>query len=213
MEASFWHKKWEQGDIGFHRTQANPLLVEHVEKLGQVKGSRILLPLCGMTLDISWLLSQGFRVVGIELSAFAVNELFKELGLEPKIAPIGNLLHYSSNDIDIFVGDIFDASHEYLGTINAIYDRAALVALPEETRQKYASHLINLTDGASQLLIVYEYDQLLMDGPPFSVDTHEIERLYGTIYRLKLVERKRVAGGLKGKVASVESVWLLQPNR
>ncbi|MGJ3254684.1 MAG: thiopurine S-methyltransferase [Elainellaceae cyanobacterium] len=177
-----------------------------------VKGDRILLPLCGMTLDISWLLSQGFRVVGVELSAFAVNKLFKELGLEPKIATVGNLLHYRSKDIDIFVGDIFDLSAEYLGRINAIYDRAALVALPEKTRQKYASHLINLTNGASQLLIVYEYDPLLMNGPPFSVDKHEIEQLYGTIYRLKRVDRKSVAGGLKGKVASVESVWLLQPN-
>ena len=213
MEARFWHEKWEQGDIGFHKTQANPLLVKHVNQLMLTKGSRIFLPLCGMTRDISWLLAKGFRVVGVELSTFAINELFKELKLEPKIATLGNFLHYNAKDIDIFVGDIFDLSAEYLGFVNAIYDRAALVALPEETRQTYASHLINLTDAASQLLISYEYDQSLMDGPPFSVAKTAIEQLYGVTYQLQQLERQNVAGGLKGKVMSVESVWLLQQNR
>jgi thiopurine S-methyltransferase len=122
-------------------------------------------------------------------------------------------LHYSAQDIDIFVGNLFDLSVEYLGQVNAIYDRAALVALPKATRKQYTSHLIYLSSAASQLLIAYEYDQSLMDGPPFSVPKPEIEQLYGTTYRLQLVERKDVLGGLKGKVASVESAWLLQPKR
>ena len=213
MEASFWHKKWEQGDIGFHETQANPLLVKHFNQLILAKGSRVFLPLCGMTLDICWLLAKGFRVAGVELSTAAINELFQELKLKPEIATVGNLLHYSAKDIDIFVGNIFDLSAEYLGPVNAIYDRAALVALPKETRQGYASHLINLTDAASQLLISYEYDQSLMDGPPFSVKKAEIERLYSATYQLQPIDCKNVAGGLKGKVTSVESVWLLQQNQ
>jgi thiopurine S-methyltransferase len=50
----------------------------------------------------------------------------------------------------------------------------------------------------------------LMDGPPFSVNENEVKRHYGAMYQLKAVESKSVAGGLKGKVASMEIVWLLQ---
>ena len=209
MEASFWHQKWERGDIGFHKSEANPLLEVHFEKLNLEKGARVLLPLCGKTLDIAWLLARGYRVVGVELSALAIKQLFEELGLEPEIVAIGASAHYSAKNIDIFVGDIFDMSAKYLGPVNAIYDRAALVALPADTRHKYAAHLTDLTEAAPQLLISYEYDQSRMDGPPFSVDEDEVMRLYGATYTLKPVERKNVVGGLKGKVVAAETVWLL----
>lgn len=210
METSFWHQKWERGDIGFHESEANPLLIEHFAKLNVAKGTRVFLPLCGKTRDLAWLLACGYRVVGAELSELAINELFKELGIEPVISNIGELIRYSANDIDIFVGDIFAVSAEFLGPVNAIYDRAALVALPAGIREHYTSHLMNITDAAPQLLITYEYDQLLIDGPPFSVNADEVRQHYGAAYQLQFVASKNVAGGLKGKVASTETVWLLQ---
>ncbi|MGZ8226115.1 MAG: thiopurine S-methyltransferase [Methylococcaceae bacterium] len=210
MEASFWRQKWEQGDISFHESEANPLLIEHFEKLNPPKGSRVFLPLCGKTRDFAWLLACGYRVVGAELSELAINELFKELGLEPEISKEGELTRYSAKDIDILVGDIFDVSAEYLGPINAIYDRAALVALPAGVREQYTAHLMNITGVAPQLLITFEYNQLLIDGPPFSVNEDEVKQHYGAIYQLKSAESKNVAGGLKGKVAATETAWLLQ---
>ncbi|WP_211441924.1 thiopurine S-methyltransferase [Collimonas humicola] len=210
MEASFWHKKWERGEINFHESEANPLLTAHFEKLHPANGSRVFLPLCGKTRDIAWLLACGYRVAGAELSGHAVSELFKELALEPKISKVGKLTRYSAKDIDILVGDIFDVSAEYLGPIDAIYDRAALVALPLSAREKYASYLMKITGAAPQLLITYEYEQALMDGPPFSVNGDEVKQRYGAAYQLTLVENRDVAGGLKGKVASTETAWLLQ---
>lgn len=167
MEASFWRQKWEEGDIGFHESEANPFLVVHFEELNLVKGSRVFLPLCGKTRDAAWLLACGYRVVGAELSEFAINELFKELGLKPEISKVGQLARYRAEDIEILAGDIFAVSAEYLGPISAIYDRAALDALPACIRKHYTSHLMNITDTAPQLLITYEYDQLLIDGRRF----------------------------------------------
>ncbi len=210
MEASFWFQKWERGDIAFHESEANPFLVEHFEKLNPAKGSRVFLPLCGKTRDLAWLLARGHRVVGAELSELAVNELFKELGLEPEISKAGQLTRYNAKDIDILVGDIFDVSAKLLGPVSAIYDRAALVALPAGIREQYTSHLMDITDVAPQLLISYEYNQLLIAGPPFSVDENEVKQHYGATYQLKSVESKHVKGGLKGKVASMETAWLLQ---
>jgi len=209
MEASFWHQKWEKGDIGFHKSEANPLLIQHLEELKLAKSSRIFLPLCGKTRDFAWLLASGYRVVGAELSELAINELFDELGVEPKISRVGELTLYHAKDIDIWVGDIFDVSAEVLGLVDAVYDRAALVAMPANKRDQYTSHLMKITDMAPQLLICYDYNQRLMDGPPFSINEEEVKHHYADAYQLQPVESKDTVGGLKG-VAAIETVWLLQ---
>lgn len=209
MDPDFWLQKWEKNEIGFHGREANPLLVKHVDALSLQKDSRIFLPLCGKTLDIAWLLAQGYRVAGAELSEMAIEQLFEELGVKPNISEAGKLKHYGEKNIDMFVGDIFDLTEAALGPVDAIYDRAALVALPEEMRGNYARHLMNITDKAPQLLICFEYDQSVMTGPPFSIGSEEVARHYGGSYELSLLERSDVAGGLKGCPAK-ESVWLLR---
>ena len=151
MDPSFWHQRWEQGEIGFHEQQVNPALVDHLGRLNLAKGARLFLPLCGKTQDIAWLLAQGYRVAGVELSPLAINELFQGLAITPDTSPCGKLVHHSAANIDIWVGDIFDLSSQKLGAIDAVYDRAALVALPEDMRPRYAAHLSALTRGAQQL--------------------------------------------------------------
>lgn len=210
MDVSFWHKKWEKNDIAFHESEANPLLVKYFKDLSLVKGSRVFLPLCGKTLDIPWLLSNGYRVAGAELSKIAIGQLFTELGVEPKISRVGEVDHYSAKNIDIFVGDIFHIYSKMLGPVDAIYDRAALVALPKEMRTRYTAHLTEITDKAPQMLICYEYDQSLMEGPPFSVSNKEVNQHYRDSYDLTLMESANITGGLKGKCAAKANVWLLK---
>jgi thiopurine S-methyltransferase len=209
METSFWHQRWEKSDIGFHKSEVNPLLVSHFAKLDLPKGMRIFLPLCGKTRDFSWLLDNGYRVVGAELSELAINQLFRDLGIEPSISRIAEFDHYHAKDIDIFVGNFFDLTAEILGPVNAVYDRAALVALPSSMRNQYAIKLMQITNSAPQLLICYEYNQQLMDGPPFSIENAEVKKHYGDSFELVLAESRSVQGKLKGQVAAIETVWLL----
>lgn len=209
MDSSFWHEKWQTGDIGFHQREANPLLVAHLGRLHLQQGSRVFLPLCGKTRDLAWLLESGFRVVGAELSETAITQLFAELGLSPRVAELGPLRHYSADNIDILVGDIFDVTEEHLGPVDAVYDRAALVALPAAMRPSYTRHLMGITQFAPQLLITYEYAQSEFAGPPFSVDEDEVKAHYGADYRVVPVARETVAGGLKGKIAAHQAGWLL----
>jgi len=207
MDASFWHDRWGSNDIAFHKNEANPLLVKYFGALSLPKGNRVFVPLCGKTLDIPWLLAKGYRVAGAELSKIAVEQLFNHLGVQPTVARAGELDHYSATNIDIFVGDIFHLSSKVLGSVDAVYDRAALVALPEELRKRYTAHLTAITDKAPQLLICYEYDQSLMEGPPFSVSNEEVIRHYRDSYELTLLASIEVPGGLKGKCAAKENVW------
>ncbi len=210
MEPQFWHERWEKNEIGFHKSEANPLLVQHFHELALPEGSRVFVPLCGKTLDIPWLLSKGCRVVGAELSRVAIKQLFAELGVTPTIMKANGIDRYSTDHLDIFVGDIFHVTRKMLGLVDAVYDRAALVALPPDMRIRYTTHITELTDHAPQLLVCYEYDQRVMDGPPFSISSEEVRRHYAHRYRLRLLTSADVPGGLKGKCAATEHMWLLQ---
>jgi len=210
VDAKFWHQRWESNSIAFHEGKANPLLVTYFKALALAKGSRVFVPLCGKTLDIAWLLSNGYRVTGAELSELAIKQLFSELGVQPEITDIGPVKHYSATDIDIFVGDIFDLTRDMLGPIDAVYDRAALVALPEAVRIRYAKHITDITGNAPQLIITFEYDQKMVEGPPFSVSSGEIIRHYKDNYEISSPVISEVKGGLRGTVPARENVWLLK---
>ncbi len=212
MDPSFWHQRWEKNDIGFHESEANPALVKYFSKLFLAKGGRVFLPLCGKSLDIGWLLAQGYRVAGAELSKIAIEQLFLQLGLQPKISKVDELSHYRANNIDIFVGNILKLSKKMLGPVDAIYDRAALVALPKEMRHQYTTHLKDITNKAPQLLLSFEYDQTLMEGPPFSVSDLEVHQHYRDSYFLTRITSTDIPGGLKGKCPVKENVWLLKHN-
>jgi thiopurine S-methyltransferase len=210
MDANFWQQRWEKNETAWHESKANPLLVKYFHELSLAKDRRVFVPLCGKTLDIGWLLSHGYRVAGAELSQLAIEQLFMDLGLQPDISAVGEVQQWSAKHIDIFVGDIFALSRKLLGPVDAVYDRAALVALPEQMRPRYSAHLTEVTNRAPQLLVCYEYDQRVMDGPPFSVGNEEVDRHYGREFDLRLLASVDVPGGLKGKCSAKEHVWLLR---
>lgn len=210
MEPSFWHNRWQTNQTGWHESTVNPLLITHFPSLNISPGGRVFVPLCGKSLDLGWLLSCGYAVAGAELSELAVTQLFAELGIEPRIAEVGKHRLFRGEKIDIFVGDFFDLSREVLGPIDGVYDRAALVALPEAMRVQYTAHLKTITTLALQLVIGYEYDQTMAPGPPFSVTADELHRHYSDSYTLTLLARVDVPGGLKGKCSAIEHIWRLE---
>ena len=210
MDANFWHNRWQTNQTGWHETAVNPLLITHFPSLNVPPGKRVFVPLCGKSLDLGWLLSLGYAVAGAELSELAVTQLFADLRMEPTISEVGKHKHFRGEKIDIFVGDLFDLSHEILGPVDAVYDRAAMVALPEAVRVQYSAHLKAFTALAPQLVIGYEYDQTVVPGPPFSVTADELHRHYSDSYSLALLARAEVAGGLKGKCPAVEHIWRLE---
>jgi thiopurine S-methyltransferase len=212
MQPDFWHERWSRNQIGFHESVANPLLVSHFAALGVSKPARVFLPLCGKTLDIDWLLGKGFRVVGAELSPIAVASLFERLGLAPDIERMGDLELWSAPGLDVFLGDFFALTAVVLGSVDAVYDRAALIALPPDMRSRYAAHMDALTQGARQLLITMDYDQSRLPGPPFSVSDEEVRRLYGHREPVRLASQE-MPGGFRGISPATENTWLLREQR
>lgn len=192
MDPTFWHQKWKNQELGFHLPQVHPLLQRYLGELSLKAGQTVFLPLCGKTLDIGYLLEQGFSVIGAELSDKAVTDLFASLNRQPEITPWQGGNRYRHGDLTVFQGDIFGLQSSDLGAVDAIYDRAALIALPDTMRQRYVRHLITLTDKAPQLLITLEYDQQEMDGPPFSVGEQQVKMLYDNNYKIAPLSRKMI---------------------
>lgn len=209
METEYWQKKWQSNDIAFHQHDFHPFLVNHFETLALAEKARVFVPLCGKTLDMVWLMSKGYQVIGVELVESAIVQLFDELNITPSIGIEGNLKRYSGPNIDVFVGDIFALTTDLTGTIDAVYDRAALVALPADMRTQYSSFITALTNRAPQLLICFDYDQSLLAGPPFSVNAVEVHEHYQQQYSISLIDNREVEGGLKGQCPAIESLWLL----
>lgn len=206
MQPDFWHDRWARQQIGFHEPAANPLLVKHFGTLALQPGARVFLPLCGKSLDIDWLLVQGYRVAASELSAIAVKALFARLGLAPTVETAGPLQCWRAGQLEVWVGDHFQVDPRQLGHVDAVYDRAALIAMPATMRPDYAAQLVRLAGDAPQLLVTLEYDQSCIDGPPFSVPEGELRRLYPG-RELRRLASAAVEGGLKGRCPASEQVW------
>lgn len=173
--AADWNARWNEGRIGFHEGVPNAQLVRHASVLGEAR--RVLVPLCGKAEDLAYLASLGHEVVGVELVARAIDAFFAEHDLAPTRASVGGFEVTSAGGVHLVRGDMLAVTREVLGPVDALYDRAALIALPPETRVAYTSHLRQLLpSGARGLVIGFEYPQATMSGPPFAVDEAELRR-------------------------------------
>ncbi len=219
MDTDFWLTRWHRGETGWHRDEINRHLCEYWPALQVPTGTQVLVPLCGKTLDLLWLASQGYRVLGIELSGLAVASFFADNGLKPRVSEAADLRRYQVDEIEVLCGDFFDLTPDLVSDVGAVYDRAALIALPPQLRTRYASHLdLLVPNPVSRLLITLEYDQSRMPGPPFSVRFEEVERLFGQDHRvteLAAFDALPESPGMRqrGLAALTERVYRLDPGK
>jgi thiopurine S-methyltransferase len=179
MKKDFWLERWEKEEIGFHQDEFNPYLRQYWQDLHVARDSVVFVPLCGKSRDMLWLREQGNQVLGVELSAIAVQAFFKENGYAPQHVSRGRFDRCEADGVRILCGDFFDLARVDLANVTAVYDRASLIALPPEMRERYVRHLVSILPSATQiLLITVEYPQTEMQGPPFSVSPDEVEAVY-----------------------------------
>ncbi|ANI04801.1 thiopurine S-methyltransferase [Pseudomonas putida] len=177
MEPAFWQQRWADNQIGFHQAQVNPYLQTYWPQLQLAPGSRVLVPLCGKSLDLAWLAGQGHRVLGVELSRRAVEDFFREHGLEAEVRQQGAFEVWRSGDVQLWCGDFFALRAEDVADCVGLYDRAAVIALPVQMRARYMQLLSGLLPTSCRgLVVTLEYDQSLLAGPPFSVRDEELRQ-------------------------------------
>lgn len=188
MNPDFWIKKWENGETRFHQSQYHPLLVNNIEKL--TKGV-ILVPLCGKSLDMMYLVSAGHSVIGVELSPVACKDFFDAAKIVFKIHLIEDFTIFSTDKVTLWCGDFFKLPQTVWDKVTGVYDRAALIALPDDIRKAYADEFIYRSSKNLEILVItLEYLQNSFQGPPFSVDEHELNRIYSTFNIQKIYSDK-----------------------
>lgn len=185
MEHEFWHERWKNREIGFHRHDVHPLLMQHCKTIAQ-PGSTVFVPLCGKSLDMQWLQEQGYQVLGIELNQSAIEEFFVEQQLTPSVHCEGPFVAYRAPGITLYQGDFFQLTNSHLHGVDAWYDRAAMVALPPTMRTVYVEHLLKiLPQHSNGLLVTVEYPENYWKGPPFSISQQEVMNAYSTRFTVE----------------------------
>ena len=218
MDSEFWQQRWQEGRIGFHKSDVNPKLIKYFSNIALPIGSRVLVPLCGKSIDMVWLACAGYDVVGIELVESAVQAFFAEQNITPTITELTSAADRSTlkryqgqlagQTITLWAADVFALSITDISDIDAVYDRAALIALPANMRANYSTHIVKLSNNAPQLLITLNYDQSKKDGPPFSINHEQLYQYYSADYKIIELASQSSTLNAASEILVTEHVWL-----
>jgi thiopurine S-methyltransferase len=193
LQPEFWHERWRTGQIGFHQRAVDRHLGRYWPELGLAAKTRVFVPLCGKSLDLQWLRERGHSVVGVELSAAALESFCMEQGVPARRRTLDCFDVYEAAQLQLYRGDFFALTPELLGSFAAVYDRASLISWTPELRAAYVAQVAALSrPGTQTLLIATEYPQAQMPGPPFSLDTEEIHRLYSGSHSIQELSREDI---------------------
>jgi thiopurine S-methyltransferase len=212
-----WLQRWEDDNIGWHHVEFNQHLLNYWHTLYLPAGSLVLAPLCGKSRDMFWLAEQGYRIRGIELSQLAISQFFEEHNLHPDRQKHDYFEHWSQGPFELLCGDIFDLAQQDQSDVDAVYDRASLIALNPQQRQQFAQLITAvLPSHCKTLLVTLEYPQEEMSGPPYSVTESEVRELFAqhfTINQLHSLDLLKDTDRYQhhGVSKMVEKIYLLKP--
>ncbi len=220
MDAEYWLQRWREGRTDWHRDEVMPLLEKYWPASGAAAGARVLVPLCGKSIDMLWLSRQGHDVLGVELSPVAVESFLRENHLHARSVAAPEGIHFEVSNppggaIEIINGNIFDVAPEIIARCNAFYDQAAMIALPAKVRERIARDVYAQLPAESHgLLIVLDYPQHEMEGPPFSVDPKEVQALLAAQWQVTAFDRRDIFASdpgfaARGATAMHTSVYAL----
>lgn len=204
MDKDFWIKKWEKSETRFHQADYHLQL----KKFGNdFSPGTILVPLCGKSLDMLFLKSLGHKVIGVELSPIACRDFFSENKIPFQQKTIKNFTVFESDSLSIYCGDFFNLPSEVWENISGIYDRAALVALSPDIRQKYTAEIVKRSPEKSEILLIsYEYPEGFINPPPFSVPEDEVLKHFGDCEIKKLVTHNEI---VRDVVVKEKTFWVV----
>lgn len=206
MEEKFWQERWAADQTGFHEGAPNALLAAHASALEGY--TRVYVPLCGMAVDLGFLQSRGHVVFGTEIVRSAIDRLFARTGASTTTERIGPYLKHRGGGLEVLEGDAFALEPAHLGgQVDAIYDRAALVALDPKTREAYVRSFTRvLRAGGRVLLVAFDYPQEKIDGPPWAVSDGAVHALFDATFDVTLLETRSSSAGPKFRAVGIDAL-------
>jgi len=192
-ESIDWAARWSEGRIGFHQDAVNEVLMQRWPELVPDAHCRVLVPLCGKSTDMLWLLQRGHTVVGVELCEVAAEAFFEENGLNFGVEERGGRRLYvgrgEASRLTVVVGDFFQLRGAFEESFDAVFDRAAIVALPRQRWPDYAEMLdMLMAKAAVGLMLTFDYPQIERSGPPFSVSLEDVQGCFASRWTVQLLD-------------------------
>ena len=217
MEATFWKKRWEQNHIGFHMQEVNSQLEKF---LGYVRDpSRTSCPCSSVRQKFGFTLActKTVRVDGVELSEIAVNAFLKKITSTAKHQHHDDFEHFSSGNINLYLGDFFRAP-KLREHYQIAYDNLGLCALSEDYRERYADVLADMVElGGKVLINVVEHQPEATQEPPFSVSEFAMRHLFERNFQVNVLDRVHRSNGhpqvKDGKLSYFDDVTYLLTRR
>ncbi|MCH8536873.1 MAG: thiopurine S-methyltransferase [Alkalimonas sp.] len=215
MQPAFWLECWQQAYPGFHLDQVHPLLQACWSRVYQPEvHQQVLVPLCGKSIDMMFW-RQRLPVVGVELAERACRDFFQEQQLAVTLSKTNHFQCYDTDRLSLLQGDFFQLSRDEVAACQLVYDRAALIALPADMRQRYVQHLCQILPAQSTVLLIsLEYPAEEKQGPPFAVFEDEIRRLFAGAQIDVLAISNRTGLGFARRAFTtsslVEKAWRIQ---
>ena len=224
-----WYHRWldiddDATNLGWHLSKPHPVLVKHYDDWLQCKNDEeqrlILFPLCGASLDLSYLARRGHQVVGVDGVPKAVTKLLSDYGEE---IPSGGGLKPGAMRMRVSQpGWVQQKAAEHMSTKDRKYTPAPfLFAVQGDFLEfdgaaagKYGFPGFDCAFDRGGLVAVEPSDrdgyaqnlaslmkpggQLLLVtvehdpsfGPPFNVDEAEVKRLLGKQFDVRLLSRE-----------------------
>lgn len=188
-----WKETWEKtgGNVPWQKSEVDGYLQEHINDLtGGEKNVSILVTWCGNSLDIPWLSSQGYDVVGVEISELGVRQMFEENGIPYSTTQEGGFSIYQAQDrkMKVFVGNYYNLTPELVGTFDGVWDNNAFGAAEVANREKYMSVLVSLLKPDGRVLLGnWEYGELVRDSAPFSLSCTFVKELFQEKFEVQFV--------------------------
>jgi thiopurine S-methyltransferase len=193
VQPEFWQDRWRLAQTAFHQSSIDRYLSTYWPMLNPSANSTVFVPLCGKSLDLLWLRDRGHSVVGVELSAVALESFCLEHGIPARRRVLADFDMYEADNLRLLRGDFFKLTRPQLGAARFIYDRAALISWTPSLRVPYVEHMRELSaSGTQTLLITLEYPQDKMKGPPFSVTGDDMRQLYAADHAIEELARRDI---------------------
>lgn len=217
MDAEFWHEAWTREHPAFDQKRPHRWLAEHWPARDLRTDATVFVPLCGRSIDMVWLAERGHQIIGAELSAKAIEDFFAAVDIEASRTSVDGFEVYRGGPYELWCGDLFAVPASVFATVDAVYDRASMVALPPPMRARYADFFTSvLTPSARWFLVTFSYDQSEMNGPPFSVPLDEVTERLAKHFAIETVMDESIIDAAsafreRGLTAMRESLSLLTP--
>ncbi|CAE6447736.1 unnamed protein product [Rhizoctonia solani] len=164
-----WDATWREGVTPWDAGMPQPPLRQVFETpiwsdLGIPKSGRVLVPGCGRGYDAIYLASQGYSVIGADISTTAISEAQKYLSSQPGAENI---------QVQYQVLDFFKSPLLTKEPFDLVYDYTFFCAIPPELREHWGRRMAEIVKPGGYLItLMYpiDPDRARNGGPPFPVD-------------------------------------------